>query len=108
MGLKETFDKMPTNTVCEFMFNGEYHLFHIPWIETGRGFGEYCFFVGEDRKIHLDNESDLPKTVKKVLDDLVDNHPEEVKKMFHQMVDLCESTDPPEDTMKTLEKMKGK
>lgn len=86
--LSEIFDSMLTNIECEFMFNGEYHLFSIPWSEKGRGFGEYCFFVGEDRKIHLDNESDLPKTVKKVLDDLVDNHPEKVKKMFHQMVDL--------------------
>jgi len=46
------------------------------------------------------------KAIKKVLDDLVDNNPEEVKKMFHQMVDLCEFTDPPEDAMKTLSKMK--
>lgn len=104
--LQEIFDSMPTNTECAFMFNGDYHLFHIPWSQKGRGFGEYCFFVGEDRKLHLDNESDLPETIKKVMDELVDNHPEKVKKMFHQMVDMCELTDPPEDSMKTLEKMK--
>lgn len=89
MSLKETFDKMPTRTRCEFIVNEQFTLINIPWIEKGRGFGEYSFYV-EDGKIKLDNEGDRKETVKRVLTDLVDNNPEEVKKMFHQMVDLCE------------------
>jgi len=90
--LKETFDKMPTNTTCSFIVNERFTLINIPWIETGRGFGEYSFIV-EDNKLILDNESDGRDAIKKVLDYLIDNNPEAVKKMFHQMVDLCELRD---------------
>ncbi len=51
-----------------------------------------AFSWGEDRKIHLDNESDLRESVKQVMDDLVDNNPEAVKKMFHQLVDMRDLT----------------
>jgi len=90
--LKKMFNKMPTHTVCEFFTNDKFSGINIPWIQTGRGFGEYCFFV-EGKKFQLDNECDSPATVKKVLDDLIDNHPDEIKKMFHQMVDKCELRD---------------
>jgi len=93
MGLKETFNKMPTRATLEFKHNGYYHILLISWIEKGRGFGQYCFYVDEDRKIKLDNECDSPETIKRVLDHLVDTQPEEVKKMFHQMVDCCEHDD---------------
>ncbi len=91
--LKKMFNDMPTRTRCEFIVNDEFSIINIPWIEKGRGFGEYSFFVDGGKKIKLDNECDSIATVKRVLDDLIDNHPEEVKKMFHQMVDKCELED---------------
>lgn len=91
MSLKEVFNSMPTNTECEYFTNDQFSGIQISWIETGRGFGQYCFF--SETKIKLDNECDHPKTIKRVLDNLVDNHPEKVKELFHQMVDLCELQD---------------
>ncbi len=93
MSLKDTFNSMPTRATVEFTHNGKYHVLIVNWVEKGRGFGEYCFYVDEDRKIKLDNECDKPETIKRVLDHLVDTQPDEVKKMFHQMVDRCEHTD---------------
>ncbi|MCP3683553.1 MAG: hypothetical protein GY861_12770 [bacterium] len=93
MSLKETFESMPTHTTCEFIFNGEYQMIYVPWIEKGRGFGEYYFTMGENRKIVIANECDSRETIKNVMDDLIDNNPEDIKKMFHQMIDMCESTD---------------
>lgn len=86
---------MPTNTACEFIVNEKYTLIHIPWIETGRGFGRYEFVV-KDNKLILDNECDTRDKIKRVLDTLVDKNPEAIRKMFHQMVDLCELEDEPE------------
>ncbi len=90
--LKEIFGSIPTNTKASFCDNGDYHYMNIPWSQKGRGFGEYCFYVGEDRRILIDNECDPREAIKEVMDDLVDNHPDEVKAMFHQMIDLCKLT----------------
>lgn len=91
--LNEIFESMPTDTKISFgSMNEEFHYINVPWSQKGRGFGEYCFIVGEDRKILIDNECDPREAIKEVMDDLVDNHPEEVKAMFHQMIDQCKLT----------------
>lgn len=92
MSLEETFNEMPTKTTCKFIVNERFTLINVPWIEKGRGFGEYSFVI-KDNKLVLDNECDGRNVIKRVLDDLVDNNPEAVKEMFHQMVYLCELED---------------
>jgi hypothetical protein len=58
-------DNFPTTTEIS-------DTFIIRWSEKGRGFGEYCFYI-KDNKIHCDNECDNRETVKKILLNLVDN-----------------------------------
>ena len=90
--LREIMESMPTDTKASFGNSGEGHYINIPWSQKGRGFGEYRFFVGEDKKIQISNECDPREAIKEVMDDLVDNYPEQVKAMFHQMIDQCKLT----------------
>ena len=46
--------------------------FTIQWSETNRGFGEYYFYI-KNEKIHCDNECDRRETIKRILCNLADN-----------------------------------
>lgn len=46
--------------------------FTINWSEKGRGFGQYCFYHGDNRKLHISNECDGKNTIKRILNRMVD------------------------------------
>lgn len=86
--LQEIFDACPDETSIEFFDNDRFIGFEVAWSESGRGFGAYTFSVDKSTgKFHCDNECDQPETVKRVMSNLVDKYPGEVKKFFHELVD---------------------
>ncbi len=92
--LQRLLDDMPDSGEVE-CWNRDMSIgFSISWSEKGRGFGEYTFYMNKDEGVlRIDNECDSPATMKRMLDKLVDEHPEEIKKLFHKLVDLGELRD---------------
>jgi hypothetical protein len=47
--------------------------FHILWSKQGIGWGQFQFYMGDDEKIHIDNECMDKRFIKEILCQMVDN-----------------------------------
>lgn len=86
--LDKLLNSLPNDGEMDFFDNDRFCGIVVRWSESGRGFGEYSMFVNKETgEFKIDTESDLPDTVKRTIDRLIDENPSCVKDMFHIMID---------------------
>jgi hypothetical protein len=84
--LQEIFDGMPNSRSIDVWDHERSIGFSVNWSEKGRGFGEYDFYIDKkDGKLKIGNECDGKGAIQKVLYRMVDENPNEVKKLFDTM-----------------------
>jgi hypothetical protein len=88
MSLKDFFGNMGNGGSVECWDHERSWGFSVSWSETGRGFGEYSFFFDKrDGKFKIDNESDSRESIRRVMDRLLDEDPEDVRKIIRCIID---------------------
>jgi hypothetical protein len=94
MSLKDFFSDIDSSSSVEYWDHEHSKGFTISWSEFKRGFGEYSFIIDKQNgKFKIDNESDSRKAIKKVIDRLCNDNPEEIRNIIHFFVDSGELLD---------------
>jgi len=82
------------NNFIEWWYSKEDVGLLVPCSEIGEKFEYYTFSIDREKgKLKIDDNCNGLEAVKKALDRILDENPEEIRRLFHSIIDHVDLTD---------------